>query len=135
MFEGLFRDTRTYGAGLDAMWLKHKVVTNNIANDDTPGFKATRVDFESAFRKAIQQTEQTALGLNARQLATARANAMQNVAISVTTPRTILKNDQNNVDMDFEQAELATNKIQMDYLTQKLTGAYNSILTAIREGR
>ncbi len=44
--------TQTAEASLDALWLKAQVITNNIANVETPGFKASTVTFEEVLRRA-----------------------------------------------------------------------------------
>lgn len=43
--------TRAGEASLDALWMKTKVITNNLANVDTPGFKASSVGFEQVLRE------------------------------------------------------------------------------------
>ncbi len=43
--------TRAGEASLDALWMKTKVITNNLANVDTPGFKASSVNFEEVLRQ------------------------------------------------------------------------------------
>ncbi len=135
MFNGLFKATRVYQAGLDAMWMKHNVILDNIANANTPNFKAGKVEFESAFRKALQNADAMGVDLNATQQSSLKANAIVNTQIKATSSSRDMKMDGNNVDMEFEQAELVQNKMMMDYLTQKLNGNYNMLRSAIREGR
>ncbi len=43
---------QTASAALDGLSLRAKVRANNIANAETPGFRAKRVDFEAALREA-----------------------------------------------------------------------------------
>ncbi|HET9423569.1 MAG TPA: flagellar basal body rod protein FlgB [Nocardioides sp.] len=45
------------GAALDGLAFRQRVTADNIANVDTPGFRATSVDFESALRDAISDPE------------------------------------------------------------------------------
>lgn len=40
-------------SALDGLSLRQRVIADNIANLDTPGFRATSVDFESSLRSAI----------------------------------------------------------------------------------
>lgn len=40
-------------AALDGVALRQKVIADNIANVDTPNFRATSVDFESSLRAAL----------------------------------------------------------------------------------
>lgn len=41
-------------SALDGLTLRQNVIANNIANVDTPDFRATTVDFESSLRDAVQ---------------------------------------------------------------------------------
>ncbi len=43
----------TLGTALDGLLLRQRVVADNIANIDTPGFIASSVDFESSLRGAL----------------------------------------------------------------------------------
>ena len=46
MIERMFNSVNTLKRGLDASYLRQQVISNNIANVDTVGFKASRVVFE-----------------------------------------------------------------------------------------
>ena len=39
----------------DASWLRNDVISNNISNADTPGFKRSDVNFETQLAKALGQ--------------------------------------------------------------------------------
>ena len=41
-------------SALDGLSLRQRVIADNIANVDTPGFRATSVDFESSLRAAVE---------------------------------------------------------------------------------
>ena len=43
----------------DAAWLRNEVISNNIANADTPGYKRQDVDFESQLSKALGKADAT----------------------------------------------------------------------------
>ncbi|MDP3890238.1 flagellar basal body rod protein FlgB [Nocardioides sp.] len=43
----------TLHAALDGISLRQRVIADNIANVDTPGFRATSVDFETRLRAAV----------------------------------------------------------------------------------
>ncbi|MGN6250247.1 MAG: flagellar basal body rod protein FlgB [Marmoricola sp.] len=45
--------TSVLGTALDGLSLRQNVIADNIANVDTPGFRATSVDFESSLADAI----------------------------------------------------------------------------------
>ncbi|WP_459975191.1 flagellar basal body rod protein FlgB [Nocardioides pyridinolyticus] len=48
-------------AALDGIATRQRVIADNIANVDTPGFRATSVDFETSLRSAIASGDPTAL--------------------------------------------------------------------------
>lgn len=49
----------TLHAALNGISHRQRVIADNIANVDTPGFRATSVDFESSLRQAIADGELT----------------------------------------------------------------------------
>ena len=54
------------GTALDGLALRQQVAADNIANVDTPGFQASRVDFEDSLRTALDDGSLTGgpLGTN-----------------------------------------------------------------------
>ena len=48
---------------LNGITFRQNVIADNIANVDTPGFRATSVDFESSLLAAIQRGQMPAAGL------------------------------------------------------------------------
>lgn len=54
--------TQAAQASLDALWLKTKVISNNLANASTPGFKASSVGFEQVLQEATARRSTGAAG-------------------------------------------------------------------------
>ncbi len=52
MWNDLFSSVNLLEKGLGATWLRNEVISNNIANVDTPGFKASEVEFETLMADA-----------------------------------------------------------------------------------
>ena len=50
-------------SALDGIALRQRVIADNIANVDTPGFRATTVDFESSLRAAIASGDPSAVDI------------------------------------------------------------------------
>lgn len=46
--------SRILGTALDGVSLRQSVIADNIANVDTPGYRASSVDFESSLRQAVE---------------------------------------------------------------------------------
>jgi len=55
MWNKIFKPMDVIGKGLSASWQRNAVIRNNIANVETPGFKASYLEFESLFRKAAEE--------------------------------------------------------------------------------
>ena len=56
------------GYALDGLSLRQNTIADNLANIDTPGFRATAVDFESVLRSAIGGGAPSTEGAMARRL-------------------------------------------------------------------
>jgi flagellar basal-body rod protein FlgB len=50
-------------SALDGLATRQSVIADNIANVDTPGFRATSVDFEASLTAALQRGEMSANGV------------------------------------------------------------------------
>jgi flagellar basal-body rod protein FlgB len=50
-------------SALDGIALRQRVIADNIANVDTPGFRATSVDFETSLQAAISSGDPSALDI------------------------------------------------------------------------
>ena len=127
------RSTLTAQASLDALWTKTQVISNNLANVDTPGFKASNVTFEQSLRRAeaaVQNTEgrPVSTGGNGSSAGTWRARVTQDNTSSVRV-------DGNNVSLEREQAELWKTYAQYSYLLDRVGGHYSNINSAIQNMR
>jgi flagellar basal-body rod protein FlgB len=105
--------------GLAAASLRHNVLANNIANVSTPGFKRSRVDFETQLADALAQ------GTDTDQV------KPQVVREDQTTGRP----DGNNVDVESELSEMALNQIWYAALTRQLSDHFGRLDTVIHDGR
>lgn len=108
---------------IGANWQRMQVIAHNVANEDTPGYKAKRLAFEGMLKKEIgARTNVTALN----QMDT--VERIQNLQPTVYTDRTTSgRADGNNVDVDAENMELARAQLQWDMLIQKVSGHYSTL--------
>ncbi len=101
--------------GLDAQREAHEY---NIANVETPGFKARKVSFESALRRAIDNgTAGTGLGASR--------------IISTTTSLAETRFDGNNVRLDHEVTALEENALRQSLVTEAVNDQFGLIRTAL----
>jgi len=110
---------------LDAAWLRNEVISNNIANVDTPGYKRKTVKFEE-FLSSEMKTGRIGKG----------RTRLQSSQIIVSRDYSTLsyRSDGNNVDIENEMAELAANSLRYDTLIQKMNGDFQNLRKVIRGG-
>lgn len=118
---------------LSASSLRQNVISNNIANVNTPGYKKSEVSFESMLQSAIAGEKLPMVKTNERHL-TLQKNGIPNPEINAVT-NTSIRMDGNNVDIDMEMAELAKNSIYYNAVAQQLGNYFSGIKSAIKEGR
>lgn len=119
---------------LSAASLRHKVISNNIANVNTPKFKKSEVSFESQLELAMSSEKTPIARTHARHLPI-KAKEM-NVEPTVNTiTTTSFRSDGNNVDIDSEMASLAKNSIYYDAVAQQISKYFANIKSAINGGR
>ena len=132
----LFNQVDLLARGLDAAWLRQGVISQNIANVNTPGYSAKRVDFETAFLNALNTG-----GFAARRTRTGHIDFGDGQSPLDVTPTVaandhyVMRMDGNNVDIEQETTALAENTIRYDLLATKLNAELARLKLAIREGR
>ena len=135
MWNRIFKPMDVIGRGLSAAWTRNAVIRNNIANIETPGFKASVVEFESIFARAVQgkgfvgtRTHDGHRELGASNIENIRPKVYQSRELS-------MRADGNNVDIESENVRLARNSIYYNTLMEKLNGEIRRLRMAISEGR
>ena len=127
----IFSKLAMYQSALDASSLRHKAISNNLANADTPNYRSQRVTFEQQFKNALGDSSNLhAHRTNNKHIAF--STHQQPVAQVVQNPRTVMNNNGNDVDVDYEMAELAKNQLKYDALIQRTQGFFNSMQTVIK---
>ena len=98
---------------MNVVSLRQKLVTSNIANADTPGYKTQDVDFQDSLQAALEGGAPRTLELN-------------------TLP---VKNDGNNVDLDREARLLAENAMRFSAASNLMRSQLSTIKEAIQGGK
>ena len=118
--------------------LRHKVISNNIANINTPGYKRMEVSFESELAAAAATnaaSERTSAAMTRTHdkhlLPTSEPIASSRIR---TIDATSMRTDGNNVDVDAEMAAMTKNQIYYSAIVQRINGYYTNIKSAIKGG-
>lgn len=112
---------------LDSLWMRQNLTMNNIANVDTPGFKSQYMTFENELAQKI------------RSALTVKKTSMKNVARGIenmrpsvhTTLNESTRLDENNVDMDQEQVELARTAYEYQFMISSVSSDLSRLRSAV----
>lgn len=99
---------------LDGLATRQSVIADNIANVDTPGFRAVSVDFESSLSAALQQGQMPATGVRPTTLP---SNAPAGL-------------DGNNVDLRQESLSAIQTQFQYQMMTRAVSDRFALVRTA-----
>jgi len=109
----------TYKA-LSAISLRQRQIADNIANVNTPGFIAGKVNFEDTLRSAINSGNRD------------RINSTSPTVTRSTAPT---RTDGNNVNLDEETLGSQEANLQYQLMIEIMNSQFRSLRTAAREGR
>jgi flagellar basal-body rod protein FlgB len=112
---------------LDVQSRRAEIVAGNLANADTPGFKAKELDFMDHLRSAAQNTI-------APRNAGGTAASLNN-SLNVVEQNNVAGIDGNTVDADREMVTLANAGGQFMTGVNMLQARFRTLRAAIREGR
>jgi flagellar basal-body rod protein FlgB len=117
---------------LSASSLRHKVISNNIANVNTPGFKKSDVVFESKLQEALGNNKLAMSQTNEKHLDGRQSSSL---APSIISDSYSIRMDGNNVDIDAEMANLAKNNIYYDAVAQQISTYFSNLKSVIKGGQ
>ncbi|MEE8169910.1 MAG: flagellar basal body rod protein FlgB, partial [Phycisphaerae bacterium] len=116
---------------------RHRMVTENIANIDTPGYRTKQLDvgaFQRELRRASDAREAPTDSLRLRSSKQFEVNRIGSLSVSPETapPENLLFHDGTNGQLERQMAMLADNGMAHQLAIELLKGNYNGILKAIR---
>ncbi len=117
----IYSNTDALAKALNASWLRGEVISNNIANVDTPGYKRREVAFEGYLAEALKNPNSK------------RSNKMRELVPKVYTDNAHLsyRLDGNNVDIDTEMAYMAQNQIKYNTLISQVNYDFKRLKNAL----
>lgn len=126
---GAFAYVDLLAASADYSWTRNEVISSNIANVDTPNYKRQDVSFESVLSTAVAQATNKTNNLT---------KAVKNINYDAVKPTIYTDNanlsyriDGNNVDIDQEQIELASNQLYYKGVVDSMSQEFGRFKTAM----
>lgn len=129
---GIFDKTISYlNNALDIQSERHKLTISNIANQNTPGYKAKDISFQDALKSAES-------GIGVKNMDATHTNHIQDGNSSLNLTSHVFETpsgsglDQNSVNADMEMAKMSENGILYNTNVSLLIKKFNTLKSAIR---
>ncbi len=116
------------GQALDLYEARHRLLVENVANAETPGYRARDLDFSAALERAFEGEDGS--GSSAGGSADAAVQAQPVIDATAT-----VKLDGNSVDVDTEMARMSQNAEKILALSQIVARKFAGLRSAITDGR
>jgi flagellar basal-body rod protein FlgB len=117
---------------------RHEMLVENVANIDTPHYRTKHLDteaFQNALADALDRRRRTGskdFKLSSSEQFEQLSNGSLKVKPTVEPAENLLFHDRTNARIERQMAKLAENAMMHQFMTDRLRGRYESLLTAIR---
>lgn len=135
--QGIFdRHIQLIAKSLDFRAKRNSILASNVANVETPGFKAKDLVFERSLGKAMKASIPGPLNVtNARHMDGRNILPLHMVKPQmIRTSNPVGNIDGNSVDLEREMVKLGENQVMYQALAQMISSKFTLLRTAIREG-
>lgn len=112
----MFNNINFAAKGLDYFAQRQEVLSKNVANIDTPGYKRQDVRFKTSLEDALKN------------------NTVNKLETEIFTDKESYsyRLDGNNVDVDKEMAEISRGDIQFNAISQRISSEFNKFKTLLQ---
>lgn len=125
---GIYNNVNVLDKAADASWTRNQVISNNIANVDTPDYKRKDVAFQTYLQAEMEGADTTTLQDRVRDVDLDALNATSYTDMADLSYR----EDGNNVDIDTENVELASNQLMYQALINSISNEFDMIKAAMQ---
>ena len=111
---------------MDFLWTKQAAVLDNIANAETPNYKAKVVTFEESLRDKLESVA------SSNQPKQAIRQVLEDTDFAVTEPQESTRMDDNGVNITEQSTELVRNSYQLQYVMNAISADMTALRTAAK---
>lgn len=130
------KTTQALGTSLNMRLLKHEVLSGNVANAETPGYHARKLDFEEALSRALDIDGLRSMSTNHGDHFAVGGGSMAKVRADIyENPEGAINNDGNTVDLEKEMSLMAENSVMYKAAMELIRKKLAALRYAVTEGR
>ncbi len=131
MFGDIRGSVKFFETAMNLRVQRQQIIASNIANADTPQYKAKDIDFNQALQSAMYGKQDNGVTLaKTSNRHIDGVNGSGNGSLKFRTEKQSAV-DGNTVDMDTERAAMAENSIQYEVLTKLISDKFSGLRSAI----
>ncbi len=120
----IFKSIRKVEPHADFSWMRHKILLSNVANADTPNYRAKDLEFSREVRRIpLRRT-------HPKHIAPSSPARFRVIEVR----RNLVGNDRNNVSLEEEMAKLAQNRIAYEVYMRMIAGSVDKLNNVIKGG-
>ncbi len=112
----------------DASWTRNSIISNNLANVDTPGYKRKDIDFEQVLQDTLSGGSSLDQEVADADLDCLNGNTYTDYASAS------YRLDGNNVDVDTESSYLAQNQIKYYTMLDSISQEFSRLKSVLKNG-
>lgn len=112
---------------MDFLWTKQTAILDNIANAETPGYKAKYVTFEETLRERLRASAKGGDAVSAFRDALERTQPQVRESNDEST-----RMDENSVNLTSEAVELSRNAYQLQFVMNSISSDFSTLRAAVR---
>lgn len=118
------------GRALDASFLRETVITHNIANVDTPTYKRKDVNFQNILDTKLREhfAKEKSIDKAVKALTPEEIKPLK----YIDYPHFSYRMDRNNVDIDTENVELASEQLRYQTISTSINNDFGRLKTVIK---
>jgi flagellar basal-body rod protein FlgB len=121
---------------LDLRQARQRVIASNIANEETPGYRATELSFQDSMQAAQRGRSLVTLAVTQDRHFGPRGDSFQQITGKLgPVPAGDLPLDANSVNIELEMAKMSDNAMQYNSAASIMAIRFRHLMGAIREGR
>jgi flagellar basal-body rod protein FlgB len=110
---------------LDFLWAKQLTIAHNLSNVDTPGYKSKYVTFEDEYQNRLKLARATGNASRTRSI-------IENSFYTVNETESSARLDDNNVNADAEEVEMARAQLQYQYVLNAMNSDFSRLRGVIK---
>ncbi len=127
---GAFGFVDVLNSAANSSWLRNEVLSSNIANVDTPNYKRKDVTFATCLNSALGGGTDNSVSTLTQRVKNIDLSSLKSTVYTENSALSY-RSDGNNVDIETENVELASNQIMYQAMVDSMNSEFSRIKSVL----